>query len=87
MYKLCNDSSFLDAEKEENLDSEVKVLNDYLETQNEEVHEIEFEEDRTKYKQELMTAYKGMCDPFIIEIVGDVFEYEQNPADPSHPTK
>ena len=32
MYKLCNDSSFLDTEKEENMSSEVKVLNDYLET-------------------------------------------------------
>jgi len=28
-----------------------------------------------------------MIDPFEIEITGDVFDYEQNPSDPSHPQK
>ena len=34
-----------------------------------------------------MAAYQGMNDPFSIEISGDKFDYEQNPADPTHPTK
>ena len=62
-------------------------MNEYLASHNEEVVEVKFEEDSTKYKNELMTAYQGMVDPFGIEIIGEKFDYEQNPGDPTHPTK
>jgi len=34
-----------------------------------------------------MKAFRGMCDPYGIEFVGEKFDYEQNPADPTHPSK
>jgi|TARA_B110000285_G_scaffold234033_1_gene309611 hypothetical protein len=70
-----------------NLDSETKQLNTNLLIDNEERIEVVFEEDCTRYKEELMKAFRGMCDPYGIEFVGDKFDYEQNPADPTNPSK
>jgi len=39
------------------------------------------------YKQHLLSIFKNIEDPFGTEIVGDVFDYEQNPSEPSQPTK
>ena len=65
----------------------MKVLNHDLAVNNEERIEIVYEEDCCKYKEELMKAFRGMVDPFAVEFVGDVFDYEQNPAEPTKPTK
>ena len=85
-YRLCNDSSFLDAEMHEKLATETKQLAIDMATNNEERIEVTFEEDITKYNLELIKAFRGMCDPFGTEFTG-AFEYEQNPADPTHPSK
>lgn len=87
MYKLCNQSSFLDTELEANLLEKTKELNIDLQTNNEERIEVVYQEDCTRYKDELIKAFRGMCDPFDREFVGDQFDYEQNPADPTHPSK
>jgi len=87
MFKLCNESSFLDTALNDHLDSEMKLLNHDLAVNNEERIEIVYEEDCCKYKEELMKAFRGMVDPFAVEFVGDVFDYEQNPAEPTNPTK
>ena len=34
-----------------------------------------------------MKAFRGMSDPYAVEFVGEKFDYEQNPADPTHPSK
>ena len=34
-----------------------------------------------------MKAFRGMTDPYGVEFVGEKFDYEQNPADPTHPSK
>jgi len=87
MYKLCNESSFLDADLEASLASETKVLSKEMAENNEERIEVVYEEDCTRYKDELMKAFRGMCDPYGVEFVGETFDYEQNPADPTHPSK
>lgn len=46
-----------------------------------------YDPNTVKYKDEVMKAYKMMMDPFNIEIGGDKFDYEQNPAEPTQPTK
>lgn len=87
MYKLCNDSSFLDAENEASLTTATKKLAIDMQTNNEERIEVVYEEDCTRYKDELIKAFKGMTDPFEIEFIGGKLDYEQNPADPTHPSK
>ena len=87
MYKLCNDSSFLDAENEAFITTATKKLAIDMQTNNEERIEVVYEEDCTRYKDELIKAFKGMTDPFEIEFIGGKLDYEQNPADPTHPSK
>ena len=49
--------------------------------------EVVFESDTIDYKVSLLNAYKGMIDPFSNEIVGEKFDYDPNPSDPSKPQK
>lgn len=87
MYKLCNDSSYMDTENLVHLASETKQLAIDMAEDNEERIEVVFEEDCCRYKDELLKAFKGMVDPYSVEFTGDQFDYEQNPADPTHPSK
>ena len=87
MYKLCNGSCYMDTENLVYLDKETKILAKEMAEDNEERIEIVYEEDCTRYKDELLKAFRGMCDPYNVEFTGDKFDYEQNPADPTHPSK
>jgi hypothetical protein len=55
-------------------------------TDTEERIDIEFDGVKINYKKELIDLAKSMLDPFNNEFDGDM-NYEQNPADPQHPTK
>ena len=48
---------------------------------------MEFEAETIDYKKNLLDAFRGMVDPFSSEIVGEKFDYEPNPSDPSNPQK
>ena len=51
----------------------------------EELEVVKFDANKMNYKQNLLKCFKEMEDPFEVEFIGDKFDYEQNPADPSHP--
>jgi hypothetical protein len=48
---------------------------------------VNFEPGTIKYKAEILKAYRSMIDPFNVEIGEGVFDYEQNPAEPTKPSK
>jgi hypothetical protein len=39
------------------------------------------------FKEEILKVYRQMVDPFNIEIIGEKFDYENNPANPQQPQK
>lgn len=39
------------------------------------------------YKNEILSGFKSTMDPFNLEIGEEKFDYEQNPAEPTKPTK
>lgn len=86
-YELVNQSSFLNKADHEALAESDMALNQELIENTQETHLVEFDPATIKYKAELLAAYRGMSDPFAHEITGDIFDYEQNPSDPSHPQK
>jgi len=51
----------------------------------EELEIVKFDANTMNYKQNILRAFKEMEDPFEVEFLGDKFDYEQNPADPTNP--
>lgn len=64
-------------------------LNQKMIDNTEELQQVTFNPNKeaVNYKANLLQMYKEMNDPFNIEFVGDKFDYEKNPADPSNPQK
>ena len=62
-------------------------MNFELKTNTEKKEEIVYDPNTIKYKDEILKAYRLMIDPFNVEIGEGPFDYEQNPAEPSKPTK
>ena len=96
MYNLSNQSSFLNEDKplDPKLEDSVYFQPDLVQLNNEEMlrnteklEAVTFPEpDIVNYKKHLLDAFKDIEDPFNLEIEG-VFDYEQNPSDPSQPQK
>ena len=55
----------------------------------EELQQVSFDPNKevVNYKANFLQIYKEMEDPFGIEFLGEKFDYEKNPADPSNPQK
>lgn len=55
----------------------------------EELIQVNFDPNKevVNYKANLLQIYKEMTDPFGNEFVGEKFDYEKNPADPTNPQK
>jgi hypothetical protein len=85
-YKIINEGSFLNKERLDFMEGECEVLNQQMFENSEQKEIIEFDKETINYKEEILKAYRMMHDPFNTEISG-AMEYEQNPAEPSKPTK
>lgn len=81
--KLVNSGNFLN-ENALNQD-EADAFAQQMKDNTEELEVVKFDANKMNYKQNLLKCFKEMEDPFEVEFIGDKFDYEQNPADPSHP--
>lgn len=86
-YRLANQSSFINQKTHDDLDIITEKLNiDLIENTEQKVHVV-YDPNTIKYKDEMLKAYRMMIDPFNVEIGEGTFDYEQNPAEPTKPTK
>lgn len=86
-YTLTNNSSYLYEERTLALEEGLKVKNERLEHNTELKEEINYDPATIKYKEEIIKAFRMVADPFNVEIGEGEFDFEQNPAEPSKPTK
>lgn len=85
-YRLTNQTSYLNTQKLIDLEEEGKTLNHILITNTEQKIDIEYDPNTINYKHEILLGYQLTNDTFKCEI-GEGLDYEQNPAEPSEPTK
>jgi len=84
-HNMVNKSSYMN---ERAFDQEVcDDLAQKMKENTEELQQVEFNPNKevVDYKGNLLQMYKEMNDPFNIEFVGERFDYEKNPADPTNP--
>ena len=77
----------MNAEKISTIDEAVEKLNFELAENTEQKVLIVYDPLTINYKKEILDGYKGSFDPFGKEIGASTFDYEQNPAEPTKPTK
>lgn len=65
----------------------VEILNQGLIKNTEQKIIIDYDTSTINYKDEIISGYRSTMDPFNQEIGEGVFDYTQNPAEPTKPTK
>lgn len=86
-YLLANEGSFLNEKRQKNLNEQVNKLNEQLVANTEQKIDIEYDSATINYKKEILHGFRLTNDPYNLEIGAGEFDYEQNPAEPTKPTK
>lgn len=86
-YLLANQGSFLNEKRQDALNEQVEQLNHQLVANTEQKIDIEYDPATINYKKEILLGFRLTNDPFNLEIGEGEFDYEQNPAEPTMPTK